>query len=290
MREVSKADILKGLSKVKPYTVILMIALFSLLVLKFHALVLYRESLNEDLFLDKPEEFRLTRYQAYRTLTYILYLASNSLLAWLIYKCIHERLTPKKLYALIAVVILFINALASLTAQITVLYPYKLKADRIIKALKEQNSAEKAVNLAVSYVDESLGNSYRKPEYMLELDESTGLIDYIIASALGLDRTHIILYQRWGSCGQYAILTTYLLSQAGYTTRIVHFKDRDHGWAEILLNGTWYIIDPWYIGKYFNNTILVPANLLSTKFPSTGVVVIYPNGTQVDVSAEHGYN
>jgi hypothetical protein len=78
-----------------------------------------------------------------------------------------------------------------------------------------------------------------------------------------------------------------LLARAEYETRQASFKNIDHAWAEVKYNGTWLIIDPWYIG------ILKEAQNLKNLRPdfqnATGVIVQYPDGTTNDASKEHGY-
>jgi hypothetical protein len=69
-----------------------------------------------------------------------------------------------------------------------------------------------------------------------------------------------------------------LLARAGYETRQAWFKNIDHAWAEVKYNGTWLIIDPWYIG-----TLKEAQNLknLRPEFQNaTGVIAQYPDGTK----------
>lgn len=143
----------------------------------------------------------------------------------------------------------------------------------------------------IEYIDNNINSSWRKPESSLEIDNMLSSTDYVILHMLGFHRAHIVFFQKWGSCGEYAIATAYLLSKLGYETRIAMFNNIDHSWAEIKLNNTWYIVDPWHIGLYYENKLLVPAYKLSSIFTGNHhIIVIYSNGTYLDASKEHGYN
>jgi len=100
-------------------------------------------------------------------------------------------------------------------------------------------------------------------------------------------RADLIVYQGWGSCGQAALLIGELLQYAGYETRQAFFKGIDHQWAEVKHNGTWLIIDPWYIGNFVEAQNL--RNIKPVFQEASGVEVRYSNGTMVDASREHGY-
>jgi hypothetical protein len=146
------------------------------------------------------------------------------------------------------------------------------------------------VTAVCSFLDSNVKNAYKKPEALFKIDESIyspiSLGKYV-TQQLGFTRADIIVYQGWGTCGQAAILIEELLARAGYETRQANFKNIDHAWAEVKYNGTWLIIDPWYIG------ILKEAQNLKNLRPefqnATGVIVQYPDGTTYDASQEHGY-
>jgi hypothetical protein len=146
------------------------------------------------------------------------------------------------------------------------------------------------VSVVCSFLDSNLKNAYKKPEAYFKIDENIyspiSLGKYIIQQ-WGFTRANIIIYQGWGTCGQAAILIEELLLKAGYETRQAHFKDIDHAWAEVKYNGTWLIIDPWYIGNFQEAQNL--KNLRPEFQNATGVIVQYPDGTINDASQEHGY-
>jgi hypothetical protein len=75
--------------------------------------------------------------------------------------------------------------------------------------------------------------------------------------------------------------------RAGYEVRQAFFKNIDHQWAEVKYNGTWLIVDPWYIGNFVEAQSL--KNVKPEFQQASGVEVQYSNGTRIDASHEHGY-
>ena len=178
----------------------------------------------------------------------------------------------------------------------SVLQPYKSMLENYIVYLSNSESSDLEIVMnIVRYVEMRINNSYFKPESVFEIDVHLGPLDLYVLSLLGFDKVHVILYQGWGSCGQYATVVEYILRNLGYETRCAHFVNIDHGWAEVRLNSTWYIIDPWYIGKYAKSPLapfLVPTCELSSipRFSNAGPIrVVYPNGTRVDATSQYGY-
>jgi hypothetical protein len=111
--------------------------------------------------------------------------------------------------------------------------------------------------------------------------------DRYILGIWGLTEADIIVYQGWGSCGEAAILIEELLYRAGYETRLAYFIGIDHEWAEVKYNGTWLIVDPWYIGNFVETENL--RNVKPAFQNASGVDVLYMNGTICDASKEDGY-
>jgi len=140
-----------------------------------------------------------------------------------------------------------------------------------------------------SFLDNTVQKAYKKPEALFRIDNClyfTSVGAYIM-QCMGIDRAEIIVYQGWGTCEQAAILIEELLHGAGYETRQAFFKGIDHQWAEVKHNGTWLIIDPWYIGNFVEVHNL--KNIRPEFQNATGVIVQYKNGTLIDASQEHGY-
>ena len=154
-----------------------------------------------------------------------------------------------------------------------------------------------AIEDVTKYIDSHLNWSYNNPMSALEIDNMFSPIDYWLLGVLGFTPAHVVLWQGWGSCGEHAIVTAYLLNRLGYTVRIAHFNNIDHTWAEVYVNGSWYIVDPWYIRlvyekQYHENKCLVPINTLASLANFSGnhkVLCRYPNGAEKDCASEHGY-
>jgi len=145
------------------------------------------------------------------------------------------------------------------------------------------------VNNVSSFLNNNVKNAYQKPEAIFKIDIliSGTFLDPYIMQIWGVTRSDVIIYQGWGTCEQAALLIEELLRRAGYQTRLARFIGIDHEWAEVKYDGTWLIVDPWYIGNFveiqnlkYNRTAFQNAS---------GVEVQYPNGTWIDASHEHGY-
>jgi len=173
------------------------------------------------------------------------------------------------------------------TIPFTFLSTYRREVDEFISGIEGHvEEAERVFDEVVGFVDSHINCSYGRPESEFEIDVFLTPIDYLILSLEGYDRVHVILFQGWGSCGQYAAIVEYLLRRLGYETRVARFVNMDHEWAEVRLNSSWYIVDPWYLGK---GSVLVLASELGSRFRyCKGVTVFYPNGTVGDAGVEHG--
>lgn len=154
-------------------------------------------------------------------------------------------------------------------------------------------SFEEYVNNLILFLDNNVGKAYNTPQANLQIDRllygSLSLDPYMM-QIWGVTKVDVIVYQGWGSCEEAALLVGELLHRAGYETRQAFFIGIDHQWAEVRHNGTWLIIDPWYLTS---NGTLVEAQYLRTlraEFQeASGVNVQYGNGTWADASQEHGY-
>lgn len=167
---------------------------------RFHILAVFREIVNEKQILGQPDPVRRSHYEACRTASLLLGLALNMAASALTYLLVCKRASPRKTITLALIAILAVNLLASSTAQLALVHPYKSKVNHIVEAVKAKNHIE-AISLTIDFVNSSLSNSWSRPEYMLELDQAVGLLDVLIARGLGLDQAHVILYQGWGSAG-----------------------------------------------------------------------------------------
>jgi hypothetical protein len=135
------------------------------------------------------------------------------------------------------------------------------------------------------FLKSNLKNCYRKAEDRFKIDNYIYpcIFDYEIMNFYGLTRADIILFQKWETCGQTAVVTSQLLNDLGFETRRAWFIDGDHEWAEVKYNGEWVSFDS-YVGY------LREIGNLNTRFTEpTGVEFVFRNGTRIDMSAEHGY-
>jgi hypothetical protein len=150
-------------------------------------------------------------------------------------------------------------------------------------------SLQSYVAKVTAFLNNNIGAAWDKPEASFAINRLVcyTLLDPYIMKIWGVTAADLIVYQGWGSCGEAAILIEELLHGAGYETRLAYFKGIDHEWAEAKYNGTWLIIDPWYIGNFVEAQSLKNAKPAFQK--ASGVEVQYENGTVVDASHEHGY-
>ena len=190
----------------------------------------------------------------------------------------------------------------SLTASLAValFYPVERDIGLFIDSTSSlcSNNVSCGVKEITQYIDAKLGWSWNNPMFALEIDNTLSSIDYWFLGILGFTQAHVVLWQGWGSCGEHAIVTAYLLNRLGYTVRIVHFNNIDHTWAEVYVNGSWYIVDPWFIGgvyekQYQGNKYLVPMEVLASLNDFSGnhkVLCRYLNNSvETDCTNGHGY-
>jgi hypothetical protein len=173
-----------------------------------------------------------------------------------------------------------------------VLMPQVAQAGNKINTLIAENrnlSFQDYVANVTAFLNKNIGAAWDKPEASLAINRLVcyTLLDPNIMKIWAVTAADLIVYQGWGSCGEAATLIEELLHGAGYETRLAHFKGIDHEWAEARYNGTWSVVDPWYIGNFVEVQNLKNAKPDFRK--ASGVEVQYENGTTIDASREHGY-
>jgi len=183
---------------------------------------------------------------------------------------------------------------------LTLLFPIKRDIKVFINSTQQEcgSNVSCIVKEVVKYIDLKISWSYNNPMSVLEIDNMLSQVDYQLLGVLGFSKAHVVLWQGWGSCGEHAIVVAYLLYKLGYNVRIANFSDIDHVWTEVYIEGSWYIVDPWYIGIYYEvefngDKYLVPIDVLASLKNFTGIHEVlceYLNGTQVSCSTEHGYH
>lgn len=196
-------------------------------------------------------------------------------------------------------VLIILNLITSLIITSLVIFSFSMVfMPRVLQAGKKidifvaenaNSNFEDYVTNVSSFLNNNVRSAWNKPEASLRIDNwiSCTLLDIHIMKVWGVTRADLIVYQGWGTCGQAALLIGELLQRAGYETRQAFFKGIDHQWAEVKYNGTWWIIDPWYIGNFVETQNL--RNIEPAFQKASGVEVQYSNETRVDASREHGY-
>ncbi len=132
--------------------------------------------------------------------------------------------------------IIFIGFTLSFTVTFLLSAPFMLQikdSDKKIDAFVLRNSNESLADFVENltfFLNENLNNSYKRTESLFEIDSklSQTLIDPIIMQTWNVTAADVILNQSWGSCGQAAILLAQVMHNAGYESRIAHFKGVDH--------------------------------------------------------------
>lgn len=176
--------------------------------------------------------------------------------------------------------------------------PQVAHASKKIDAFVAENgnlSFENYVTNLTSFLNKNVEAVYNKPHAPLQINRliyESPYLDSYIMQICGVNEAYEIVYQGCGSCREAAILIEELLHLARYETRLAHFSKNviDHGWAEVRHNGTWLIVDPWWLTS--NGTLVEAINLRNLKPAfrnATGVEVQYYNGTVADASQGHGY-
>jgi len=106
------------------------------------------------------------------------------------------------------------------------------------------------VTAVCSFLNNNVKNAYKKPEAILKSTSASTALFHLASMQLrnwdSAEQNHSL--PRLGDMRTNSILIEELLATSGYETKQAWFKDIDYAWAEVKYNGTWLIIDPWYIG------------------------------------------
>jgi len=258
----------------------------------------------------------LSRFGLYEYMSYIyfsilvvcmvLYFSPLILLFWRLFdstkmKTINSQLLTGFLrrYFVYSLVVFFIVLSLEISLAYVLLSPVERDMNEFTTSIRSvcDSDVTCTTEIITHYIDSRLNWSWNNPMSALEIDNMLSPIDYWLLGRLGFTQAHVILWQGWGSCGEHSIVTAYLLHRLGYTVRVARFNNIDHTWAEVYVNGSWYIVDPWYIGiiyeeQYQGNQHLVPINVLASLKDFLGnhrVLCEYLHGVEMDCTSEHGY-
>ena len=98
-----------------------------------------------------------------------------------------------------------------------------------------------------------------------------------------------VLTSKCGACEEYSLLFREIANMANLTVRSIHNPGEDHNWDEVLVNGSWIIVDPgWPIFNpppsfYEMNRSINGSNGLNVSY----VYGVYPNGTIIDLTERY---
>jgi len=98
-----------------------------------------------------------------------------------------------------------------------------------------------------------------------------------------------VLTSKCGACEEYSLLFREIANMANLTVRSIHNPGEDHNWDEVLVNGSWIIVDPgWPIFNpppsfYEMNRSINGSNGLNMSY----VYGVYPNGTIIDLTERY---
>jgi len=98
-----------------------------------------------------------------------------------------------------------------------------------------------------------------------------------------------VLTSKCGACEEYSLLFREIANMANLTVRSIHNPGEDHNWDEVLINGSWIIVDPgWPIFNpppsfYEMNRSINGSNGLNMSY----VYGVYPNGTIIDLTERY---
>ncbi|PNX49790.1 MAG: hypothetical protein BV457_00470 [Thermoplasmata archaeon M9B1D] len=105
-----------------------------------------------------------------------------------------------------------------------------------------------------------------------------------------------ILTSRYGHCGEYALIFRDMADEAGLTVRRARCFGEDHEWNEVLINGTWIVIDATRVGTAKDNGYNVSPKFMEKKVAGNRgttegnvsyVIAEYLNGTIVDITSRY---
>jgi len=221
-----------------------------------------------------------------------LLVALLAIIPALINRKLNLSLIETKKRAIITISCFILIALLCVFAFSIVLFPQVSEKAKIIDEFVSENSDNNLEDIADNisvFLSQNLLSSYLRPEDAYEIDRYfyRTLLDPTIIKAFNVTRAEVILYQRWGSCGQEADLVQEILFRLGYETRLAHFIGIDHEWAEAYENETWWIINPGYIGN-----IVEISELRSTKpafEQAIDVEIMLRDGTRFTDKEAYGY-
>ncbi|RLE87311.1 MAG: hypothetical protein DRJ67_05065 [Thermoprotei archaeon] len=105
--------------------------------------------------------------------------------------------------------------------------------------------------------------------------------------------SRLIVVQRMGGCGEFAMAVATLLRDAARLyTRVVYFEGIDHALPEIYFRGRWWVFDAYYTTPRRPVEARAYASYLRHEWGGLDRYVsrMVVEGTGLDVLGEHGFN
>jgi hypothetical protein len=179
----------------------------------------------------------------------------------------------KKLYKLLTALVIFAIIILSVYLFLWH-YGEENACKEAVKIKANEINQTKIIEKIINWEDRNMFNVYEKLT-------KGNFIDNIVYRL----RCKTFSYPWWtyifrcGACGEYSELYVKMANCVSITSRNVHNFDRDHSWAESLINGSWVHVDPSL--KIYNDPSYYERNW-SEHFSS--LIAVYPNGTVEDVT------
>jgi len=108
---------------------------------------------------------------------------------------------------------------------------------------------------------------------------------YFCFHTFGKDNPSWILTSRCGACEEYSLLFREMASIANLTARRVVCTGENHLWDEILINGTWIVVDPTEVDLPLSSGFNLSTRFFEQKVKNVShVYAEYQNGTIEDIT------
>jgi hypothetical protein len=89
-----------------------------------------------------------------------------------------------------------------------------------------------------------------------------------------------------GQCGEMSMATTFYLSELGIEARKVVLPGDNHGFVEVMLNGSWWVVDPgYYQGKII--TQQERGNNRISEFGAISYVITYADSSFIELTQKY---
>jgi hypothetical protein len=224
---------------------------------------------------------------------------------YIVYQNLNKRLKPRKVRNIVLLLTIFISLLL-FTPYIGFMTHLKAEANRpelkkiVTSIIVNATTDEAKTKALLEWFNISKNNIYNN--YFLKIKGVLGFGSiiriYLGEPYIGIrtfnDKDSLwILTSRYGHCGEYALIFRDMADAAGLSVRRIRCFGEDHEWNEVIINGTWMIIDATRVGSAKDNGYNVSVSFMENKVAGdrrtpegnvSYVIAEYLNGTTVDVT------